>query len=311
MRTRVRTVLAVLLAALALLTVSGPAQAGPSDQPGPTGIDISWPQCDALLPAGTSYAVVGVNGGTSATTNRCLVEQLAWASENTSGAAPGQPRVQLYVNTANPGDVLEEYAVQTWPRDNVDPRGEDSYHTTAEGRRNPYGPCTVTPGSYRGYTNDLACSWQYGWDRAVEAVDERFAPAARAAGLSSSPVDYVWWLDVETMNSWQEGSAAAYARNAATLEGMTQLFLAEGVETVGLYSTGYQWGRIVGSTLSRPSGESPAVGGNLVGLPSWLAGSSDAVDAELRCRTATGLTGGPVVLNQYIVDDLDHDYSCV
>ena len=310
MRTLVRAALTALLAAAALLTVE-PAQASPVDASSRTGVDVSWPQCGTTLPTGLPFAVVGVNGGTAATTNVCLAEQLGWASTSTTGTVPGQRAVQLYVNTGNPGEVLEEYGVTTWPTDSVDPRGEDSSTTSEGGRRNPYGACAPTPGHYRGYTNDLACSWQYGWDRAVEAVDERFGPAARTAGTSADPTDYAWWLDVETVNSWQTGSPEALARNAATLEGMVQLYVAEGIEDVGLYSTPHQWGQIVGGTLVRGSRDQPAVGANLVGLPSWLAGSRDAAEAQQHCTTGTGLSGGPVVLNQYILDDLDHDLSCV
>lgn len=311
MRTWCRLATATLLGVIALITVASSAEAAPVDPSGRTGIDISFPQCDRGLPSDPSYVVVGVNGGTTATTNRCLVQQLAWAAAHVTGASPRQPGIQLYVNTANPGDVLEEYGVQTWPTDNVDPRGEDSSGATDVGHRNPYGSCVRTADRYRGYTNDLACSWQYGWNRAVEAVDERFGPAARAAGLSDSAADYTWWLDVETMNSWQRGSSGAAARNTASIEGMARLYTSEGVQTLGLYSTGYQWRQIVGDTLSQPRTLRPSVGDNLVGLPSWLAGSSDADEAALRCTTATGLTGGPVVLNQYVVDDLDHSYSCV
>jgi hypothetical protein len=310
MRTFVRPALAALLAAAALLTVQ-PAQAAPVDATSRTGVDVSWPQCGTTLPTGIPFAVVGVNGGTATTTNVCLTEQLRWASTRTTGADPGQRSVQLYVNTGNPGAVLEKHGVTTWPTDSVDPRGEDSSTTSDDGRRNPYGACATTPGRYRGYTNDLACSWQYGWNRAVEAVDERFGRAARAAGASDDPTRYTWWLDVETMNSWQDGSPEALARNTATLEGMAELYFAEGIEDVGLYSTAYQWGQIVGRTLERPSRDHPAVGANLVGLPSWLAGSRDAAQAQRRCATATGLSGGPVVLNQYILDDLDHNLSCV
>jgi hypothetical protein len=311
MGTGVRFVLAAVLAVTTLSLVVEPAQAEPAGLSSRTGLDVSWPQCGADLPGGMAYAVVGVNGGTASTTNRCLTEQLAWAARSTTGADSRQPPVQLYVNTANPGDVLEKYGVTSWPTDSVDPRGGDSSSAASAARRNPYGRCATTPGRYRGYTNDLACSWQYGWNRAVEAVDDRFAPAARAAGISDVAADYTWWLDVETMNSWQQGGSGAAARNTAVLEGMTQLYLADGALTVGLYSTGYQWRQIVGRTLEAPPGGSPAVGANLIGLPSWLAGSSGSAQAELRCTTATGLTGGPVVLNQYVVGDLDHDHSCV
>ena len=143
MRTWGRLVLTALVAAVALTAVPGSAQAGPLD-PTPssalTGVDVSFPQCDRDLPAGVPFAIVGVNGGTAASTNRCLDQQLAWAAQNATGADPRQPRLQLYVNTGNPGDVLEEYGVTTWPTDGVDPRGEDSATTGAEGHRNPYGP---------------------------------------------------------------------------------------------------------------------------------------------------------------------------
>ena len=78
--------------------------------------------------------------------------------------------------------------------------------------------------------------------------------------MSNNAGDYTWWLDVETMNSWQHDGADALARNTAAVEGMRQLLAADGVTQVGLYSTGYQWSRIVGRTLATPFGaESPAV----------------------------------------------------
>jgi hypothetical protein len=305
--------LTILISFIMTMTMGmGTAYGGTPNASDPRiGIDISWPQCGVTLPSGMAFAVVGVNGGTAATTNECLSAQLSWASAMTTGANLYQPKVQLYVNTANPGEVLEEYQVTTWPTDNVDPRGNSTFENLDAMRRNPYGACMATPGNYRGYTNDLPCSWQYGWNRAVEAVDLRFAPAARAAGLSEAAADYAWWLDVETMNSWQQAGPAAQARNTATLEGMKTFLDSEGVAEVGLYSTGYQWGQIIGNTLSIPSVEEPATGANLRGARSWLAGAFDATDAQQRCTTLSGLTGGPVVLNQYISRDLDHNYSCV
>ena len=92
---------------------------------------------------------------------------------------------------------------------------------------------------------------------------------------------------------------------------MTQLFVADGVATVGLYSTGYQWRQIVGRYAAAPAVGRPAVGTNLLGRPSWLAGAANDAGARLRCTSAEGLTGGPVTLVQYIVDDLDRNRSCV
>src|SRR4051794_38996892 len=108
----------------------------------------------------------------------------------------GPAAAQLYLNTANPGLVLGQ--VTTWPE-----RGST-----------PYGPCDGT--------NSTACSWQYGWERARNSVLSFFTPAARAARVDSQPARYVWWLDVETMNTWQFGSVDAPARNRAALREMTE-----------------------------------------------------------------------------------------
>jgi hypothetical protein len=293
--------------------------AKPSAQSTTLGNDISWPHCGKALPKGQAFGIIGVNGGKTTNTNPCLADQLRWAASS-SGAAIGQDKVQVYVNTANPGEVLEQYAVTTWPLNNTDPRGRVTIGNENQLLNNPYGACTPTDGNYNGYTNDLACSWQYGWNRAVEAVDIRFKPAARAAinagasGISENPAHYVWWLDVETMNSWQgendsEGAAgldAKRARNTATLEAMKSFLQSEGAKKIGLYSTSYQWGRIVGGTLA-----DGITGQNLKSLDSWLAGATNQSDAQRRCSSAPLTAGGKVTLTQYISRNLDYDYSCL
>jgi hypothetical protein len=90
-------------------------------------------------------------------------------------------------------------------------------------------------------------------------VKQRFKSAAKAS-VNEDAAAYHWWLDVETTNSWQKaGTPEAYARNTASLEGMKQLFTAEGVANVGIYSTSYQWGQIVGNTLTPAPGKSIVV----------------------------------------------------
>ncbi len=128
-----------------------------------------------------------------------------------------------------------------------------------------------------------------------------FRPAARAAGIDDDPAGYTWWLDVETMNTWQTGSDAALARNRAALEGMADYFESVGAD-VGVYSTGYQWRRIVGSV------EPDSV---LYDLDSWLAGAESRSGAQENCDEPPLTGGGRVVLAQYVEDDLDHDVSCV
>lgn len=275
------------------------------------GNDISYPQCGKALPTSQAYGIVGVNGGTANSTNACLAEQMQWAARS-AGNNPNQPKVQLYVNTGNPGHELEPYKVTTWPTDNIDPRGTNTLTgTEASGtvntdKKNPHGACKPTEGNYLRSTNDMACSWQYGWNRAVVTVDDRFKPAAASVDQSTNPANYKWWLDVETMNSWQAaGDAEATARNTASIEAMKQFYATEGVAQVGIYSTGYQWNQIVGNTL-----DTSTTGANLKGLESWLAGAANAKDAKTRCTTLKGLTGGPVVMNQYVSRNLDYNYSC-
>ncbi|WP_091322935.1 hypothetical protein [Geodermatophilus ruber] len=267
---------AVALAALAglLLVLGVPvAAADTSDGHREVGYDVSYPQCDEDLPDGPAFAIIGVNGGIATRPNPCLAEQLEWAA-GSSGAVPEQPPVQLYVNTANPGQVRDE--VSSWPL-----AGDT-----------PYGTC-------RG-ENDLACSWQYGWIRAYVDAQAFLPLAATDAGLPTDPAAYRWWLDVETMNTWQTGSSDARARNRASLEGMTAYLTGKGGQ-VGVYSTDLQWRRIVGDVPP----DSP-----LHELDSWLAGASTAREARATCRQAPLVPGGRVVLTQYVTRGLDHDHSC-
>lgn len=266
----------VPVAAAVVLALQTPAGAAPSksDVPvSPAGIDVSHPQCDDDLPDDRAFAVVGVNGGRATQPNPCLAEQLEWAW-GSNGSVPEQPVVQLYLNTANPGQVSS--LVTTWP---------------SEGET-PYGECDGG--------NTAACSWRYGWERTRDSVREFFVPAARDAAVSSLASSYRWWLDVETSNTWQNGSDDARARNRAALEGMTAYLDSRGAD-VGLYSTGKQWAQIVGGV----PGNSP-----LAGLPSWLAGSSTLAEAVAACDLPPLVPKGRVTLTQYVPDDLDRNHSC-
>ena len=271
MGSRGRT-LGVAALTAASLAVGMPTAA--ADDDAELGYDVSHPQCGDDLPDAPAFGVVGVNGGLATRPNPCLAEQLAWAAEEATGEAEPQPEVQLYVNTANPGQV--RHLVTTWPS-----RG-----------RTPYGRCEGD--------NSRACSWRYGWERAAVTVREFFVPAAEDAGVDPDPGEYTWWLDVETANTWQTGSAPARARNRAALEGMVARLTRSGAE-VGLYSTGRQWRRITGVVLE----DSP-----LYELDSWLAGSTTLAGARATCHRDPLVDGGRVVLTQYVADGLDHDHSC-
>lgn len=238
------------------------------------GYDISFPQCGKRLPADHYFGIVGVNGGNAATPNPCLADQLVWQAKARDGS--NQSKLQLYVNTANPADD-PSYDWQTWP---------------ASGDT-PHGPCTGA--------NDLACSWLYGWNRSIY-TEEVFRTAAESKGLNSNTSDYVWWLDVETMNSWQSGSAEALDRNQAAIEGFAAYYQSKEAK-VGLYSTEYQWGEIAGQDLISE--------GNLVGLPNWRPSGASLSNAINNCSLDPLTAGGDIVLTQYVKKNLDHNHSCI
>jgi hypothetical protein len=269
-RLRAVVITAVALV-MAVLGVPGTASAAP---PTEVGYDVSYPQCGSSLPNARAFAIVGVNGGLSTRANPCLSSQLSWAWRS-NGSVAGQPKAQLYLNTANPGEVRDQ--VTTWPTSGT----------------TPYGTCDGS--------NSAACSWEYGWERASNSVLSFFTPAARAARVDGRPASYTWWLDVETTNTWQSGSPDALARNRATLEGMTAYLLARGGR-VGYYSSNAQWAEIVGSVPPEST---------LAGRPSWLAGSTSLSDAQSDCRNPVLSPGGHVALTQYIANGVDRNHSCV
>src|SRR3954451_20687190 len=254
--------LAITGTAVVALLLGLPAP-GASAAPAAVGYDVSHPQCDEDLPGSHAFGVVGVNGGVVTSANPCLAEQLRWAARST-GRVDAQPRIQLYLNTANPGE--QRHRVSTWPV---------AWST-------PYGPCD--------YGNTVACSWQYGWERARETINEVFVPAAEEAGVDPFPASYTWWLDVETENTWQSGSAAALARNRATLEGMAAYIVARGGQP-GIYALPSQWRRIAGAVTP----DSP-----LYRLDSWLAGGGSASGAAAACDRPPLVGGGRVALAQYV-----------
>jgi hypothetical protein len=243
-------------------------QAKPSAPPGGStsllGNDVSWPQCNTALPEIPAFAIVGVNNGLANTTNPCLHQQLEWAETALGGTA--QPAVALYVNTANPG-----HAGSWWPNSN-DYGGKSV--------TNPHGTCTGA--------EDAACAYMYGYAKAFDDAYLRTVP---------DPEEYLWWLDVETENTWSGDRNA----NRAVLEGMTDFFHSIGAD-VGIYSASLQWWQIVG-TVSE--------GSSLYSLPSWLAGAHTAEGAKINCSLPPLTSGGQVTLTQFVSNGFDYNYSCI
>lgn len=274
----------LLITTLAIILFSGGvafAARVTSNTTTPLGIDISWPQCTKQVPKTQAFGIVGVNGGLATTTNPCLKDQLLWANQSLGGTS--QEILQLYVNTANPGGL----GTASWPKNNIDPAG----NTTS----NPYNTCNGS--------DTLACAWQYGWNRALEDVRDRFQPAINQTGLSNYPSTYIWWLDVETGNTWKlSGTSFDTQSNVAVLEGMTQYFLTVNAR-LGLYSTSYQWRQIVGGSVNMTS--------NLNGLNNWRPGGANLSTAKEACKAESLTINGKVVLTQFVSKSLDYNYACL
>ncbi len=267
--------------AIAAPKAKAPGGGGPTTS-SPLGIDISWPQCGKRLPESPAFVVVGVNGGLATTTNPCLKDQLIYAKNKATGTIASQPKIQLYVNTANPGGL----GTDSWPKNNIDPAQNTTF--------NPYGTCDNS--------DSLACAYQYGWNRAVEDVINRFNPAAQQAGVDQIAKNYLWWLDVELDNTWKEGQTTFdYTSNTAVLEGMTEYFNSIGAE-VGLYATGYQWGIITGNAITS--------GSNLNGLKNWRPGGANLATAKDACKATPLTAGGTVIMTQYVSKGIDYNYTC-
>ncbi|MFP5318072.1 MAG: hypothetical protein ACLGI2_07225 [Acidimicrobiia bacterium] len=171
--------------------------------------------------------------------------------------ASGAPTTAFYMNTSNPGTAS---------------RVVDWYN-----QKSPNALCSRN--------DEAACAYNYGYNAAKHA----FATAQRETGNAGR---HMWWLDVETENSWSSDTSL----NAADILGSIAYLRSQGVP-VGVYSTGYQWGKIAG-------------GASLPEVPNWVAGARNRAQAETWCGPDRSFTGGPVLLVQWVEHDLDHDHVC-
>lgn len=155
--------------------------------------------------------------------------------------------------------------------------------------------------------NSPGCASQYGYNRAAQDVAWLSSEAKLIDGHSPPPPiavsaaasSYLWWLDVETGNTWQSGSSGL-PMNVADLQGMIYE-LHSASASVGAYSTSYQWGQITGGTTS--------ASGSLYGIPDWVPGASSLAGAQSNC-TLTSFTGGTIPVTQWFAGPYDGDNPC-
>jgi hypothetical protein len=137
-----------------------------------------------------------------------------------------------------------------------------------------------------GCNGDTNCAaYNYGYNAANDAISY-----ANSQGLSSQK----WWLDVETINTWNKD----VAQNQQSLLGEHDALAASGATTVGIYSTSAQWQSITGKWQNN--------------WPNWGATTwTTAKQAQTYC-TGHQFTGGPSLLVQYKSKQskIDQDVAC-
>ena len=128
--------------------------------------------------------------------------------------------------------------------------------TASNGASGPAGTCR---------RSDKGCqAYNYGYNAAQDAYS--YASSSGQAG--------VWWLDIETANSWN----AQDALNRTTIQGAADFLTGSG-RRVGIYSTQAMWTSITGGWSN--------------GWPIWYAGTASCEYARARA-----FTGGEVWLVQ-------------
>jgi hypothetical protein len=157
-------------------------------------------------------------------------------------------------------------------------------------------PPTGDPAGFEGpagqcATTDPACySYNYGYNAALDAY---------AYGIDHGVRAGLWWIDVETANTWDTN----VAYNGRTIQGAVDALTASGVQP-GIYSTSHQFGLIAGPYAP--------------GVPVWVATGADYPVAVAYCDPANGFGGGRIYATQY-GDDIapgdtgrhfDRDYAC-
>lgn len=137
-----------------------------------------------------------------------------------------------------------------------------------------------------GCNGDVNCAaYNYGYNAGQNAI-----AYAQSQGVSSSK----WWIDVETMNTWNSD----VIQNQKSIQGEHDALVAAGATTVGVYSTTSQWQSITGGWQNQ--------------WPSWGATSwTTAKQAQTYC-TGHQFTGGPSLLMQYKSKQskVDQDVAC-
>jgi hypothetical protein len=237
------------------------------------GSDVSWPQCGNSLPTNASFGIVGIDHGRPFDVdnqygpNTCLTTEYAWAPAATQA---------LYMNTG------------------YDP----SYYTGH----------LVADCDSASKTKSSVVALQQAWEVgcATAWFNENYALDSSSTLVSSTQygnrygqnlaAPKMWWLDVETGNSW---SSSDLTLNAETLQGAAdELAVLTPSIPVGAYSTSYQWGQIAGST-------------HVGGLAATWVATGQKSSRNIKSYCSKTFDGTPAWLVQWVYHNTyDYDVAC-
>jgi len=127
-------------------------------------------------------------------------------------------------------------------------------------------------------------AYNYGYNAGLYALSYANSQTVHASA---------WWLDVETSNTWNTN----VVQNQNSLQGEYDALVANGVSTVGIYSTTAQWQSVTGGWINN--------------WPSWGATTWTTATQALTYCTGHQFTGGPSYFMQFKPKrGLDQDVAC-
>jgi hypothetical protein len=250
---------------------------------GSVGFDYSFPGCGNSAPTTSSLGTRYSFGIVGINDGRPFTQNPCLATEFWN-AATVVPLVSFYINISAP----------------VPPPPTPAMN-------GPKGACSST---------DYVCqSYNFGYNAAQDA----YSRAATTLG-ASTVVGRVWWLDVETANSWWgvDNGNCSSSCNDQVLQGAIDYFHQGGM-TVGAYSISSMWAQAqaMHTAVAMSGVASPirlwtqiANKSYQPGIPAWTSGASSLSTAPSFC-SSTSFTGGPVWLVQEPLNNYyDEDYAC-
>ncbi len=132
-------------------------------------------------------------------------------------------------------------------------------------------------------TDERCVAYNYGYNASLYAIKY-----AASRNLHSD----LWWLDVETDNSWSTKAVLNRASLQGSLDALHQTVI---FAKVGIYSYPAQWQLLTSSWHN--------------GLPAWVATGSATLGVAQQACQGPGFDGGQVWLGQY-TPNLDANVPC-